>query len=125
MASMKGRPVGKPPDSARPYTRFDSSSKFTGKSGYDHRFDFVIPKSRVQPERVVRAINRPSRDTAQAMALSWIDTKDVRSPDSRAYAILNDSDQQVSENVLAAIRSYDVHPIAWSARDQAREELAA
>lgn len=52
-------------------------------------------------------------------------TKEVRSPDSRAYAILNDSDQQVSENVLAAIRSYDVHPISWSTRDQAREELAA
>ena len=105
--------------------RYTPNVKFTGKSGYDHRFDFVIPKSRVQPERVVRAINRPSRDTAQAMAFSWIDTKEVRSPDSRAYAILNDSDQQLSENVLAAIRSYDVHPIAWSTRDQAREELAA
>ena len=105
--------------------RYTPNVKFTGKSGYDHRFDFVIPKSRVRPERVVRAINRPSRDTAQAMAFSWIDTKEVRSPDSRAYAILNDSDQQLSENVLAAIRSYDVHPIAWSTRDQAREELAA
>ena len=105
--------------------RYTPNVKFTGKSGYDHRFDFVIPKSKVQPERVVRAINRPSRDTAQAMAFSWIDTKEVRSPDSRAYAILNDADQQVSENVLAAIRSYDVQPIAWSARDQAREELAA
>ena len=105
--------------------RYTPNVKFTGKSGYDHRFDFVIPKSRVQPERVVRAINRPSRDTAQAMAFSWIDTKEVRSPDSRAYAILNDTDQQVSENVLAAIRSYDVRPIAWSTRDQAHEELAA
>ena len=105
--------------------RYTPNVKFIGKSGYDHRFDFVIPKSTVQPERVVRTINRPSRDTAQAMAFSWIDTKEVRSPDSRAYAILNDADQQVSENVLAAIRSYDVHPIVWSARDQACEELAA
>ena len=99
--------------------------KFTGKSGYDHRFDFVIPKSRTQPERVLRAINRPSRDTAQAMAFSWIDTREVRSPQTRAYAILNDSEQTVSENVLDAMRNYDVHPIPWSARDEAREELAA
>ena len=105
--------------------RYTPHVKFTGKSGYDHRFDFVIPKSKYHPERVVRAINRPGRDTAQAMAFSWIDTKEVRSPESRAYAILNDADQQVSENVLAAIRRYDVRPIAWSARDQAREELAA
>ena len=71
--------------------RYTPNVKFTGKSGYDHRFDFVIPKSRVQPERVVRAINRPGRDTAQAMAFSWIDTREVRSPRSRAYAILNGS----------------------------------
>ena len=38
--------------------RYTPNVKFTGKSGYDHRFDFVIPKSRVQPERVLRAINR-------------------------------------------------------------------
>ena len=54
------------------------------------------------------------------MAFSWIDTKEVRSPDSRAYAILNDTEQPVSENVLAAIRNYNVHPIAWSGRDKAR-----
>ncbi|WP_418888699.1 DUF1829 domain-containing protein, partial [Methanothrix soehngenii] len=36
--------------------------KFTGKSGYDHLFDFVIPKSKKRPERILQAINRPSRD---------------------------------------------------------------
>ncbi len=105
--------------------RYTPSVKFTGKSGYDHRFDFVIPKSRVQPERVLRAINRPSRDTAQAMAFSWVDIREVRSLESRAYAILNDSDQPISASVLDAMRSYDVHPVPWSGRDEAREELAA
>ncbi len=104
--------------------RYTPDVKFTGKSGYDHRFDFVIPKSRIQPERVLRAINRPTRDTAQAMAFSWIDTREVRTPDTRAYAILNDSEQAVSENVLDAIRNYDVSPVPWSARDEVRDELA-
>ena len=85
--------------------RYTPSVKFTGKSGYDHQFDFVIPKSRVQPERVLRTISRPNRNTAEAIAFSWIDTREVRSPDSRAYAILNDTDQPVSENVLEAIRA--------------------
>ena len=98
--------------------RYTPNVKFTGKSGYDHRFDFVIPKSRVQPERVLRAINRPNRDTAQATAFSWIDTREVRAPETRAYAILNDSEQAVSENVLDAMRSYDVNPIPWSARNE-------
>ena len=104
--------------------RYTPRVKFTGKSGYDHLFDFVIPKSRVQPERIMRAISRPNRDTAQAMAFSWIDTKEVRPPESRAYAILNDSEHPVSESVLDAIRNYDVRPVLWSGRDRVREELA-
>ncbi len=105
--------------------RYTTSVKFTGKSGYDHSFDFVIPKSKTQPERVLRAINRPSRDTAQAMAFSWIDTKEVRSSETRAYAILNDSGQEITENILDAMRNYDVHPVPWSIRDETCDELAA
>lgn len=40
--------------------RYTPKVKFTGKSGYDHLFDFVIPKSRQQPERIIQAINRPN-----------------------------------------------------------------
>ena len=105
--------------------RYTPSVKFSGKSGYDHRFDFVIPKSGHQPERVLRAINRPNRNTAQMVAFSWIDTKEVRSPDSRAYAILNDSEQTISENIVASMRQYDVRPIPWSKRENVREEVAA
>ena len=59
------------------------------------------------------------------MVLSWIDTKEVRSADSRAYALLNDSEQTVSSNVLDALKSYDVRPVPWSHRESVREELAA
>jgi hypothetical protein len=99
--------------------------KFTGKTGYDHLFDVVIPKSRLQPERIIQTINRPSRDTAQAVVLSWIDTKEVRPPKSRAYALLNDSEQAVSPAVVDALRSYDVKPVPWSQREDVREELVA
>jgi hypothetical protein len=105
--------------------RFTPKVKFTGKTGYDHLFDFVIPKSRRQPERIIQAINRPSRDTAQSVVLSWVDTKEVRPPDSRAYALLNDSEQSVSSAVVDALRSYDVKPVSWSERESVREELAA
>lgn len=105
--------------------RYTPKVKFTGKSGYDHLFDFVIPKSKLQPERIVKAINRPSRDTAQAMAFSWIDTREVRPLESRAYALLNDSEHPVSESVLDAMRNYDVRPVLWSKRDQVRQEFAA
>lgn len=70
--------------------RYTPKVKFTGISGYDHLFDFVIPKSRRQPERIVQAINRPTRDTAESFMHKWSDTREVRSPESKAYAVLND-----------------------------------
>ncbi len=99
--------------------------KFCGKSGYDHLFDFVIPRSRQAPERIVRAINRPSRQTAQNAAFAWHDTKAVRAPEDRAYAILNDSDRPVSQQMVAAIRSYGVTAVAWSDRETVCAELEA
>jgi hypothetical protein len=105
--------------------RYTPKVKFTGKSGYDHLFDFVIPASRKQPERVVQTINRPSRETAQRVAFSWIDTKEVRPDNSRAYAFLNDSEQVPSASVIDALKNYDVNPVLWSKRNDAQEELVS
>lgn len=105
--------------------RYTPDVKFTGKSGFDYVFDFVIPKSKVQPERIVKAIGKPNRETAQQMILAWHDTKEVRPPESRAYAILNDSEAPVSESIIDAMRSYEVRPVPWSERERVREELAA
>lgn len=105
--------------------RYTPQVKFTGVSGFDHLFDFVIPKSAVQPERVVRTINRPDRQAAQTVAFAWIDTKDIRTNDSRAYAILNDAGRRVPEAVLEALTSYGVQPVPWSRREEASVELAA
>jgi hypothetical protein len=105
--------------------RYTPKVKFTGRSGYDHVFDFVIPKSRTSPERILQAINRPSRDTAEAFAWAWIETREVRPPESKAYAFLNDSDHTISTSVIDALRNYAVNPIPWSKREAARTTLAA
>jgi len=105
--------------------RYTPKVKFTGQSGYDHLFDFVIPKSKIQPERILRAISRPVRDTAESFIHAWSDTRDVRPKDSRAYAFLNDSDQSVSLGVVDALKSYEISPIVWSHREAVKEELAA
>ena len=42
--------------------RYTSRVKLAGKSGYDHGIDFLIPKSRTRPERILQAIAAPKRD---------------------------------------------------------------
>jgi len=105
--------------------RYTPKVKFTGISGYDHLFDFVIPKSRKQPERIVQAINRPTRDTAEAFIYKWTDTREVRSPDSKAYAVLNDTSQPVPSGVIDAFRNYAINLVPWSHRTESISELAA
>lgn len=104
--------------------RFTPRVKFTGKSGYDHLFDFVIPASRKAPERVIQAINRPRRETAEHFVLAWIDTRDVRSENSQAYAFLNDSDVKPSGNVIEALENYQLKAVPWSERNTVRNELS-
>jgi len=105
--------------------RFTPSVKFTGRSGYDHSFDFVIPASKFRPERILKAINRPNRQNATNLVFAWNDTKKVRAPDSTAYTILNDTDQAIAPDVLSALKQYGVKAIAWSRRDKYVEKLAA
>ena len=105
--------------------RYITNAKFTGTSGYDHLFQFCIPKSTKKPERLLRTINRPTREQAHLTAFSWIDIKEVRPEGARIYAILNDFQKNVPSNVMEAMRSYEINPILWSDRDQMREELAA
>lgn len=105
--------------------RYTPEIKITGKSGYDQLFNFVIPKSRQAPERILQAINHPNKDAASRLAFAWLDTREVRPPDSRAYAMLNDSDQRVAPEVLDALRSYEVPPVLWTHRDEIVKELAA
>lgn len=105
--------------------RYTPKVKFTGMSGYDQLFDFVIPKSQKQPERVVQAITRTTRETAQSFIHAWNDTRQVRPPESRAYAVLNDAEQTVSEAATEALRNYQIQAVRWSARAEVVAELAA
>ena len=105
--------------------RYTPEVKFTGISGYDHLFNFVIPKSRKQPERVVQAVNRPTRETALSFINAWTETRQTRTPESKAYAVLNDMERPVPGNVIDAFRNYQIRPVPWSDRAQVVPELAA
>lgn len=105
--------------------RFTPNVKFTGRSGYDYTFDFVVPASRRAPERLTRAVNRPSRDVAESLAFSWVDTRESRPPASKLYAFLNDEHRAPTPAIVDALRNYDIVPVVWSTREAMRQELAA
>jgi len=102
--------------------RFIREVKFTGKSGFDHMFDFVIPRSKRSPERIIKTINRPGRDTVESFAFAWLDTREVRPPESKAFALLNDQ-EPFPGTVLSALENYGIIPVPWSKRESSVMEL--
>ncbi len=105
--------------------RYTPKIKFTGKSGYDHMFDFVLPKSNRQPERIVQAIPSPKKESAELLVFKWMDTRETRIPKAQPYALLNDNDLAVSGAVIGALKNYEIETVLWSNREKVREILAA
>jgi hypothetical protein len=108
--------------------RYTSRVKLAGKSGYDHGVDFLIPKSKDRPERILQAIATPKKENISAYLWLLNDTRAARSGDSKeeaeAYAILNDQENAVGGDVIEALNAYRVTPAVWSHREEYVEALS-
>ena len=102
-----------------------ASAQFRGKSGYSHTFEFVIPGIKNNPERFIKTATTLTKEKAQAMVFSWLDTKEARIKPSKAYAMINDKETEVPEDAIDALTNYDIIPIRWSQRRSMLSELAA
>ena len=105
--------------------RYSPRVKLAGRSGYDHAIDFLIPKSRLRPERLVQAINAPNKNTTGSYLFVLADTRAARGVESEAYAFLNDRDREVGGDVMEALEAYHVIPALWSQRKKYVEALGA
>ncbi|MBI2060376.1 MAG: DUF1828 domain-containing protein [Nitrospirae bacterium] len=104
--------------------RYSPRVKISGRSGFDQAIDFLIPKSQSRPERLIQAINTPSKNTIGFYLFSLSDTREARVDASEAYAFLNDQDRKVGGEIMDALQVYEVKPVIWSGRQQAVHALA-
>lgn len=104
--------------------RFSPRVKISGRSGFDHAIDFLIPKSITRPERLIQTINAPNKNTIGAYLFALGDTRDARGNGSEAYAFLNDRDREIGGDLIEALDSYDVRPVLWNRRNNYIESLS-
>ena len=105
--------------------RYVPMVKFSGKSGFDHMFNFVIPKSRNSPERLLQVLNAPDKKSVELLMFEWLDTRETRPADSKLFALLNDTSTTISSSTIDALRNYESTPILWTEREKARDILVA
>lgn len=99
--------------------------KLPGKSGYSHAIDFAFPSINGSPERVLKVINSPSKNSITNYIFALQDSRDGRDEEAEAYALFNDINRSVSSNVLDALEAYDVKSAYWSQRNGFAKFLAA
>ena len=105
--------------------RYSENIPFIGVSHYARRFDFLIPKSKNAPERMIQLINNPTKNNADTVIMDWVDTKETRHSDAIAYALINDEENKIPQNVKEALESYDIQALEWKNRENYKEKLAA
>ncbi|MBI4669490.1 MAG: DUF1829 domain-containing protein [Elusimicrobia bacterium] len=104
--------------------RYSPRVKISGRSGFDHAIDFLIPKSPTRPERFIQAINAPNKNTIGTYLFALGDTRNARGNGSEAYAFLNDHEREVGGDVIEALEAYQVKPALWSKRKDHLNALA-
>lgn len=104
--------------------RFSHRVKLTGKSGFDHAVDYLVPSSRKAPERIVKAINSPNRNTIGNYLFVLGDTRKARNG-AQSIAVLNDTGRKVKDEIIEALEAYQVQPALWSDRKRFIKRLVS
>lgn len=104
--------------------RFVPSVQVSGKSGLSHTFDYVIPAWNRVPERILKAMNTPTKDKIQSMLYAWDDIREIRKG-SHFYAMFNDTERALSSGLMAACEDKGVNVVPWSRRAEYVAVLSA
>ena len=97
---------------------FSKDIKLTGRSGFDHNIDFLIPATRNKQERLIKAVNSPKKDSILSSIMAFNDINQVRDNPTGNYVVYNDVEKEVSKDVTSALDSYGVKHIPWSKKEQ-------
>lgn len=103
---------------------FNKTVKLTGKTGFDHNIDFLIPQFRQRPEKLIQAINSPKKDQVMSAIFSFNDIAAIREERHDRIVIWNDESSNLSSESLKALDQYDVQVIPWSSKEQLVRELS-
>lgn len=96
-----------------------------GKSGLDFTFDFQIAGKKT--ELVAKSFNTLRQNNVESFLFCLGDTKDARESitgkELRNVAIINDVNQEPSQKLLGAIKSYGADVMLWSEKNTPRWEF--
>lgn len=101
---------------------FASDICFIGKTGLNHKFDFIVPQIRDMKETLIKSINNPTKDSVLLTLFQWEDTRSERPKESQLMMYLNDS-KKIPSSIIESCNNYNVIPILWKKRKESLKYL--
>lgn len=105
--------------------RYTSNIQIEGKTHLEHKFDFLIPKSKTQSERLIKILNAPKKENLQSNLFAFLDLPPKRQEMSDKIIIFNDTNTKISDVLIKASRESGIIPLIWSEREKQRAYLIA
>jgi hypothetical protein len=105
--------------------RYTENVIFKGKTSFDRKFDFVVPKSSKEPERLIKIASDLNKNIINSLIMDWLDTKDVRPDGSSFYVFANDREKSLRNDSMEALKHYEILAVSWSEREKYVAKLAA
>ena len=110
--------------------RYLPDVRVSGRSGFESKFEFVIPKSgNIAPERYIKTISTPSEQSIKNALFGWNDINSARGGDAHSYLFLNKSntkENSIDSSLIDACMNYEVTPVVWdNGAESVLGELAA
>lgn len=103
---------------------FSKDIKLTGKSGFDHNIDFLVPATKSKPERLIKTINSVKKDSVLSSIMAFNDISQTRETTTRNFVVYNDIEKEVSKDVISALDNYGVKHVPWSQKEQCLTEFS-
>ena len=105
--------------------RYVDNICLTGKSKLTTHYDFAIARSKKSAERFIKVVNNMDLNAARNIIFAWNDTKDMRQPEAKLYAFIQNTDKKISDDAIGALKEYEIKPALWSKKDSYISELIA
>ncbi len=91
--------------------------KLPGKTGYDHSIDFIFPRTQNSPERLIKTVNKATKDRVQSAVFTFFDVQELRQESNESILIYNDSETDLNADAKKALDQYSISAIPWSAKE--------
>lgn len=92
--------------------------QFAGISGFYHNYDFVLQKTKKNPERICLAVNNANKSTIGNIIFSWNDTKPSRKNGESQLIVLMNDQNTIGKGAEEAFDNYKIKGIRWSKREE-------